>query len=595
MAAVVTLFANISDSVRNRRATIEMSSQVRQVRNMLQQDLLGATCPGLTWQRPEANHGYIELIEGRYRDSFPSMLADGNLDSDGNGNPDVDMDGQADLDELDPQMSQIPRNNNAPDTNGNGQIDSEELAAHLATQQSISGLSGLGDYDDTLMFTSRNEHEPFVGRVPGPKMTERSSLAEVIWFAVENPTQAENNVVQGFFGEPGMRTIYRRVLLIAPWIDLGNGPGVLEPLGMARNEIDRAVAALIRFQDIFDLSARVEWDPFANSGAGQWKVIANTLADLTKRENRFGHYGFVEGGTTRMYPFAVASVGSGYSSSQTVTLMTETGATNDAQVTANANSGAIVSYTVTSKGSGGTPRPFAYVTGTSGARATANAMLNDKGEVVRVLHGPAPLWGPRRGEDVMLTDVLAFDLRVYDPGAPIYQETATKSVLEPSDPGWQTHYNATLGMVTGSASFVGQGAYVDMGYAFGAALPIAPPGTPWIAPWFAEARPLFNVRIAAGSIPLPSACHLAPGFAVYDTWSLSYENNGIDDDGDGIVDEGTNGLDDDLAMGPDDVGERETAPPYDVPLRGVQVLIRVYERDARQIRQVRVNQHFLTE
>ena len=38
------------------------------------------------------------------------------------------------------------------------------------------------------------------------------------------------------------------------------------------------------------------------------------------------------------------------------------------------------------------------------------------GPVVRVFHGPVPLWGSRRGEDVMMTDVLAFDMRVYDPG-----------------------------------------------------------------------------------------------------------------------------------------------------------------------------------
>src|SRR5262245_25074446 len=60
MAAVVTLFANVSHSVRNQRANLELSSQIRQVRNALQQDLQNATCPGLTWQRPESNHGNIE-------------------------------------------------------------------------------------------------------------------------------------------------------------------------------------------------------------------------------------------------------------------------------------------------------------------------------------------------------------------------------------------------------------------------------------------------------------------------------------------------------------------------------------------------------
>ena len=50
-----------------------------------------------------------------------------------------------------------------------------------------------------------------------------------------------------------------------------------------------------------------------------------------------------------------------------------------------------------------------------------------------------------------------------------------------------------------------------------------------------------------------------------------------------------------MALGVDDVGERETTPPYDKPLRGMQVIIRTYEHDSRAIRQVRVNQHFMPE
>src|SRR4051794_13910408 len=76
MGAVVTLFANISNSVRNRRATTEMSGQLRHVRNVLQQDLQGATCPGVTWQKPESNHGYIEVIEGPYQEGYATNLID---------------------------------------------------------------------------------------------------------------------------------------------------------------------------------------------------------------------------------------------------------------------------------------------------------------------------------------------------------------------------------------------------------------------------------------------------------------------------------------------------------------------------------------
>jgi hypothetical protein len=120
-------------------------------------------------------------------------------------------------------------------------------------------------------------------------------------------------------------------------------------------------------------------------------------------------------------------------------------------------------------------------------------------------------------------------------------------------------------------------------------------------PWFFVPRGLMDVF---GNL-------LAPGYTVYDTWSFHYENNGIDEDLINGPDQGTNGLDDrdfrtvaptnqldasDVAvLGPDDVGERETAPPYDKPLRGVQVLVRTYEMDSRAIRQVRVNQHFLPE
>jgi hypothetical protein len=111
---------------------------------------------------------------------------------------------------------------------------------------------------------------------------------------------------------------------------------------------------------------------------------------------------------------------------------------------------------------------------------------------------------------------------------------------------------------------------------------------------------------------------LAPGYAVYDTWCFNYENNGVNEDEDSgttgqpLIDEGVNGFDDpdprggddprlidhanDVAvLGIDDVGEYETAPPYDKPLRGVQVVVRTYELDSRAIRQVRVNQHFLPE
>jgi len=79
----------------------------------------------------------------------------------------------------------------------------------------------------------------------------------------------------------------------------------------------------------------------------------------------------------------------------------------------------------------------------------------------------------------------------------------------------------------------------------------------------------------------------------YDTWSSHYEANGLDEDGDGAFDEGTNGLDDNGDGVIDDLAERETSPPYPVPLRGLEVRIRCYEPSSRQVRQVTIRHTFV--
>ena len=52
-------------------------------------------------------------------------------------------------------------------------------------------------------------------------------------------------------------------------------------------------------------------------------------------------------------------------------------------------------------------------------------------------------------------------------------------------------------------------------------------------------------------------------------------------------------LDDDSEDGVDDPKERETSPPYPVPLRGLQVKIRVYEPDSQTVRQATVTSSFI--
>ena len=165
MAAVVNLFANIGAGVSKRNASMELGSQLRLARARLYKDLAGATSPARP-KLPSDDHddGYLEIIEGQYSDKNPSGLIP------------------------------LPNDTIVP-----------------SSQVDVLDGGGLGDYDDILALPVRSASEPFVG--PGRVFnnatnfwedgTIESDLAEIIWFAVENPTADPTQ-------EPGMRTIYRR-------------------------------------------------------------------------------------------------------------------------------------------------------------------------------------------------------------------------------------------------------------------------------------------------------------------------------------------------------------------------------------------------
>jgi type II secretory pathway pseudopilin PulG len=176
-------------------------------------------------------------------------------------------------------------------------------------------------------------------------------------------------------------------------------------------------------------------------------------------------------------------------------------------------------------------------------------------------------------EDVILTNVVGFDVRVFDPQARA-QLTQAPALL-PGDPAYNA---ATAASGTGSL-----GAYVDLGW--GGGTPVTVSGS--FPPTGQTALQSAGMRVsnAPGSATLP--------FATYDTWSLHYEFNGVDDDGDGVVDDGTNGVDDNGDDIPDNLPEWETSPPYPVPLRGVEVRIRVYEPTSKQVRQVTIRHTFI--
>src|SRR5262249_29888142 len=91
-----------------------------------------------------------------------------------------------------------------------------------------------------------------------------------------------------------------------------------------------------------------------------------------------------------------------------------------------------------------------------------------------------PLSGNRQGDDVLLTNVLSFDVQIYDPGAPTFVSNGV--AITPNDAG----YAALL--PGGASAAAGFGAYVDPGYAPSYTVPNPPPVYP---------TPLFNLAANA--------------------------------------------------------------------------------------------------
>ena len=191
----------------------------------------------------------------------------------------------------------------------------------------------------------------------------------------------------------------------------------------------------------------------------------------------------------------------------------------------------------------------------------------------------------RVGEDVILTNVIGFDVRVFDPGAPVGVPAGGDSAVVPGDGGFA------------AATVAANGAYVDLGWNRG---PYGVVATSGQRPRFAGLGELMS-----GLRPANAA-----GVRVWDTWSTHYESNGFDDDQDGTIDEGSNGLDDDsdgkvdespydvdgdgvFTGAGDDPGELETLPPYRFPLRGIEIRLRCYEPSSRQVRQVTIRHSFV--
>jgi type II secretory pathway component PulJ len=447
LGAVIAMLGKVGQSIANSRSSIEMADRLRLAEARLQLDLAGVTATMLPPRRPDNNEGYFVYIEGPVGAAAMTNT---------NVNPNVVM-------PLNPAVN----------------------SSHTPTDLDTT----VGDFDDVLMFTIRSTDLPFVGKYGNT--TIQSDTAEVIWF------------VRG-------RTLYRRVLLVAPWLNSDTTFTSQLPTGFY---------------------ARCDVSVHRNAaGTG---VVANTLGDLTRREFRFAHPS-----ADNVFPYDAARWN--YVCTMPSGCKTTVGNYNNIRLPA------IPTLRECSSSqwvAGGTLPPAPTAVPTLAAldfwsnspqyRLADNAMisaavLNLKDDSSRV------------SDDVILTNVIGFDVKAWDPDVSAYVDMGN----------------------TGAGRFSGAGSRVNR-------------------------TDTTNAAFLAG---------------VYDTFSNHYETEGRCT-GDTSAGRAVNGLDEagNSANGNvaaangkvDDTEEMLTSPPYPYPLRGIQVKIRTFEPDSRQIREVTVTQEFL--
>ena len=688
VGSLAVLFGNVSKNVSDARAATALQDNIRHVKDTLIHDLRGVTAPTTPPLEPGCEHGYFEGIEGPIGPVYYPIV-----------------------------MTNDPVNSFP--------LNLPTLPSVLAST-TLEDDTTIADNDDVLMFTARSNDQPFVG-TGFPDNNYISPVAEVMWFLRGSTLYRRVLILRNYAGTTATYANLPVSLRISgprnsnaqmmPFIfdDLAIPPSVrvfflafgntLGDLTMRENRFAHQQLAFPHDSRYFTRTTPVgTLNPDSPLGVNSSAYVARpgfmlpvfgeTVAGWPMPafyarfypEKQKGWPG--SGVRPPLYSgipdalAAVSNIGNRDANSQGIYLRPSGGTPVDkgqgvyhrtrpwrAYDPWSARPLGIKAVNDDSKNitdadthfNGLTKaNEFEYLTDgrTVGKRNSVSSLST---ELIRN-HGGAP-----RFDDVVMTNVLSFDVKYWDPGAPIFtidSKTPSSDFVPISSPGvtvmpHDPAYKAILKrFISGEGNMApsGFGAYVDLNYMWGASrfsklrAPKNSSGTvsdlgyldrlelyerdvlklpPYTLPRPAFAGPgvspgddathwreldisstvkrpvQYCANLVGATHEISTASNIqfmlndrgGTGLSsVYCTWSTHYEYNGIDDDRDGIIDNYTNGLDDAGSdPGVDDPSERETSPPYPAALRGIQVKIRAFEPDSRQIREVTVVQEFLAE
>lgn len=484
-----------------------------------------------------------------------------------------------------------------------------------------------GDTDDILMFTARAGSgawfsgqvpryvidPPLPGNPPDPTpVVITSQLAEIVVFArpIRSPatpmTQNFDDADGNHFPD-GFRLHYR-VLLIRPDLNtIGTTAVRTLPVFSIPSATDTPTTMATYFGNC-DLSMRRVYD---GNGAVDDLIAANSLEDLANPANRFAHY-----------QFPLNGLGTGGSCTMPLLVLDPIPNTE---------------LTVGSVGPYADPNPA----------GGPPQLLGANGNYLHPAYVLGFINSDRTGEDVIANNIVAFDIKGYDPAAPVIaipgtdgnfgipqgapptytniagQEGSDDLILTPNDPGYAEAYR-------NSPPIVSYGEYVDLMWGRKTLYSLSSYGTTWAN--ISGNSPNFFTSLSGieaglgytdGLLRSGKALTLPSGQTIlqptYDTWTTTFDTNGTSQalvagfagnidinallrknglgtaDPVGTVDTGTDGLDNNGTGGVDEMAERETMPPFPIRLRGVKISVRIEDLRARQVKQMSVATEFATQ
>tara|TARA_R110002049_G_scaffold2750_6_gene22050 strand:- start:2569 stop:4599 length:2031 start_codon:yes stop_codon:yes gene_type:complete len=644
MAALARSFGFVGAKIRDSRADVELSNRLRDVTARLTDELNQCTVglePTVVDNEPL---GYFMYYEGPVTDATSSLFR-ASLDADGNTALDDARYGDFD-DYL--AFTAVAKGNNW----FTGKVP------RFVLDQKTAQLNGVAY--DPVNFPG-NPEDPIV---------IRSKYAEIVYFAspeyqastlttsaayidADGDTDFDGDMDASENGLPDRIKIHRRVLLIRPDLNLANGRIFARsyngvplmraddwPVGNASTTtlvagLSPAVLGqawlygMAGVHQQCDLSLRRALDA---NGLPLGVVAANSLADLSKPHNRFGH--------VRVPHNVLGGAGNTPTSMPVLALGLP-------PTILNATNGATVPISVAP--------PF---TPSAGPVVTPNILSGFlRPEFVfgdDALHFDSNLdeWGAeRRGEDVLTNNALGFDIQVYDPEASFFT-TSSNLVVGPSDAGYREALQEAIADGSAAASTESvddyvtriQGGFVDLAY------PVLAGGS--LRGW--QPRLLHNLSVSndaaistspgvagnaldrfflitpfsgisqynAGSVSsnayqtslYRSGRVVTRGASIrlfqpaFDTYTYHYERDGIvqgynfgtgtyyDQVGSATIasapDLGADGIDDNgggtAYYGSDDPLERETLPPFATRPEAIRITVRIENPATRQIRQASV-------